>query len=249
VEALHQMRIGLRRLNAAVSLFKTMLKDRESKAIRADLRWAGKQLGPARDLDVLLSNLRHPADLGVHVIQLREAERQRAKAYDALLKTLSSPRFMRTILQAAAWIETGRWLTRGKQATRAVRQRPIEDHAIEELTRRWKPIRKRVKRIPEFEPTERHILRLRIKRLRYSSEFLEGLFVGERARRSRWSWLATLKRLQDILGEMNDISVGSSLLPSLASSDPERAERRQQKLLSQAEAAARNLRKTDPFWI
>jgi CHAD domain-containing protein len=243
------MRVGFRRLNAAISLFKSMLTGRESKTVRADLRWAGKQLGPARDFDVLIGNLHSPADVGSHAAELRKAERQRVKAYDRLLRTLSSPRFMQVILQTAAWIEAGRWLSRDKRGTRAARQRSITDHAVEELTRRWKPIRKRVRRIFRLEPDERHALRIRLKRLRYSSEFLEGLFKGERAKKPRRSWLASLKRLQDVLGELNDITVGSSLLPSLAKSDPERAKRREKKLLSQAEAAAGNLRKSDPFWI
>jgi inorganic triphosphatase YgiF len=248
-EALHQMRVGFRRLNAAISLFKPMLTGRESKSVRADLRWAGKQLGPARDLDVLIGNLHNPADVGSYAAELRKAERQRVKAYDKLLKILSSPRFMRVILQTAAWIEAGRWLRRDKRGARAARQRSVTDHAVEELTRRWKPIRKRVKRISRLEPDERHALRIRIKRLRYSSEFLEGLFKEERAKKPRRPWLASLKRLQDILGEMNDISVGSSLVPSLAKSDPERAKQQEKKLLSQAEAAAGNLRKSNPFWI
>ncbi len=247
-EALHQMRVGFRRLKAALSLFRPMLRGRESKAVRADLRWAGQQLGSARDLDVLIGSLHRPADVGTHAASLRKAERQRTKAYDKLLETLSSPRYPRAILRTAAWIETGRWLTRDKRGTQAARQRPIADHATEELTRRWKPVRKRVKRIARLAPDRRHALRIRIKKLRYSSEFLESLFIKGRERRSRRSWLSTLKRLQDVLGELNDIEVGSSLVPSLASSDPERAERRQRKLLAQAETAGRRLRKTDPFW-
>ncbi|PVE22430.1 hypothetical protein DC522_21340 [Microvirga sp. KLBC 81] len=247
-EALHQMRVGFRRLNAAISLFKPMLTNRESRDVRDELRWAGKQLGPARDLDVLIASVHKPADVGAHAAELKRAERKRAKAYDKLFETLSSRRFMRIVLRAAAWIEAGRWLKRKNQSIAEMRQHPIEGQAVEELTRRWKPIRKRVKCIAEIEPQDLHVLRLRIKKLRYSSEFLEGVF-RDRAQKPGRSWLATLRRLQDILGELNDISVGSSIMPALAKSDPERAERREKKLLSQAERAARNLRKSDPFWI
>lgn len=246
-EALHQMRVGFRRLNAAISFFKPILPDRESRDVKARLRWAGKQLGPARDLDVLISSVRKPADLGAHAAELRKAEKKRAKAYDILLKTLSSPRFMRTVLQAAAWIESGRWLTRGRRDLRALRERPLRGYAPEGLSRRWKPIRKRLKRIAALEPKDRHALRLRVKKLRYACEFLEGLF-GVSSKKSESSWLAALKRLQDILGELNDMEVGSGILPALVESDPERAKRRTKKLLSQAERSARTLRKKDPFW-
>jgi inorganic triphosphatase YgiF len=56
---LHQMRVGLRRLRAALSLFgKQLLTDPESTAIKDDLRWAGQAMGKARDLDVLLEHIR-----------------------------------------------------------------------------------------------------------------------------------------------------------------------------------------------
>ena len=59
--ALHQMRVGLRRLRAALSLFgKQLLTDPESAAIKDDLRWAGQAMGTARDLDVLLERLSAP---------------------------------------------------------------------------------------------------------------------------------------------------------------------------------------------
>ncbi|WP_243374226.1 CYTH and CHAD domain-containing protein [Microvirga solisilvae] len=247
-EALHQLRIGFRRLQAATSLFKPMLLDRESRNVKDRLRWAGRQLGPARDLDVLIGSVHKPADVGAHAAELRRAEKKRAKAYDTLLNTLSSPRFMRTILRTAAWIEAGRWRTRDKRGVSQMRERLIRDYAPGELARRWKPIRKRLKQVAILEAEDRHALRLRIKKLRYISEFLEGLFLDLSKKPDR-SWLTTFKRLQDILGELNDIVVGSSILPALAQSDPERARRRKKKLLSQAEASARTLRKSDPFWV
>ena len=50
-EALHQMRIALRRLRAAISLFSTVVSDARVEAIKAELKWLGRELSPARDLD------------------------------------------------------------------------------------------------------------------------------------------------------------------------------------------------------
>jgi CHAD domain-containing protein len=55
--ALHQLRVGLRRLRAATSLFKDLLDDAESDGIRAGLRTISHDLGTVRDLDVLVERL------------------------------------------------------------------------------------------------------------------------------------------------------------------------------------------------
>ena len=97
-EAVHQLRVGLRRLRAALSLFKPMLADREVAAVRSELKWMTGELGPARDLDVFMSESFRPllephrdwpdlADLG-HA--LREA---RTKAYDRAQAAATSARF------------------------------------------------------------------------------------------------------------------------------------------------------------
>ncbi|MFL5114889.1 MAG: CHAD domain-containing protein, partial [Microvirga sp.] len=82
-ELLHQMRVGFRRLDAAISLFKPMLQDRDSDAIRTELRWAGKKLAPARDLDVLIARLRKANDTAMSLPALAEAGRRRAEAFES----------------------------------------------------------------------------------------------------------------------------------------------------------------------
>ena len=58
--ALHQMRVALRRLRAAVSLFSTAVADDRAEAIKSELRWLARELGPARDLDTLLLEVIKP---------------------------------------------------------------------------------------------------------------------------------------------------------------------------------------------
>jgi CHAD domain-containing protein len=114
-----------------------MLRDQDSDAIRAELRWAGKRLAPVRDLDVLIARLRKAGDPDMSLPVLKEAERLRADAFESLLDTLSNPRFMKAILKAATWIESGRWLTRRKSAIRTARELPAQAQAAQELSRLW----------------------------------------------------------------------------------------------------------------
>src|SRR5262249_15922848 len=52
-EGVHQMRVGLRRLRAAISLFGDVVRDSEVEEVKNGLRWLTGELAPARDLDVL----------------------------------------------------------------------------------------------------------------------------------------------------------------------------------------------------
>ena len=59
-EGIHQMRVGLRRLRAAISLFKELLPGPEIEKIKTELKWLTEQLGPARDFDVLIEGRVRP---------------------------------------------------------------------------------------------------------------------------------------------------------------------------------------------
>lgn len=247
-EILHQMRVGLRRLNAANALFKDMLDSRESATIKADLRWAGKQLGAVRDLDVFIGDLRKTTPEKPDDEWMQEAERRRTEAYRVLLQTLEKPRFTDAILHTAAWIESGKWLTRKKDATRSARALPVEELAATELTRHWKRIRKGAKHIAELDFDERHRLRMRIKKMRYGAEFFSSLFPGGPVKKRRRFLLGALRGLQDILGEMNDVVVGEALALSHGEKKPAHSKQRLSKLHRKAEAACGKLLKAEPFW-
>ncbi|ANY79813.1 hypothetical protein BB934_17615 [Microvirga ossetica] len=246
---LHQMRVGLRRLRAALSLFgKQLLTDPESAAIKDDLRWAGQAMGTARDLDVLLERV-SSTKAEYDKTQIRKIKRHRSEAYRDLLETLESRRFMDVILKAAAWIEAGTWATLDEPDMKRARERPARDFVSDEFSRRFKRIRKSGKRLRKRSEEERHKLRIRIKKLRYGTEFFASLFPSSKAQKRRKRLAANLEDLQEGLGELHDLAVGSSLVPSLVETSPKRAKQRQAKLLDKSKSAMKSLSKTDPFWI
>ena len=59
-EALHQMRVALRRLRAAISSFSDVVSDDRINTIKTELRWLAQEFGPARDLDTLLLEVIKP---------------------------------------------------------------------------------------------------------------------------------------------------------------------------------------------
>jgi inorganic triphosphatase YgiF len=54
-EGVHQMRIGVRRLRAAIWAFSKLLRSKQTELIKHDLKWLVAKLGPVRDLDVFLN--------------------------------------------------------------------------------------------------------------------------------------------------------------------------------------------------
>jgi inorganic triphosphatase YgiF len=73
-EGVHQMRVGLRRLRAALSLFADMLPDPQTTAIKTGLQWLQGELGPAREFEVLMKRVVAPVKkrraLGRHAFAL-----------------------------------------------------------------------------------------------------------------------------------------------------------------------------------
>ena len=94
-EALHQMRVALRRLRAAISLFSEVVSDDRVNIIKTELRWLARECGPARDVDTLLIEVlkplrkQHIKDPGLISIS-KMFERKRLKGYQQVLAAVQS---------------------------------------------------------------------------------------------------------------------------------------------------------------
>jgi len=217
---LHQMRVGNRRLRAAMSLFADILGDPQTRAIKDELKWLAGELAPARQLEVLLQQVvapvrrRHARWDGIPSLSRDLAER-RETALARAQHAVTSARFRTLTLEIAAWLEVGAWTDPDDDLVRERGALPIETSAAGELGRRWKKIRKRGKALARLKPRRRHKLRIQAKKVRYAAEFFAGVFAGKRAAKRREKFLAALERLQDGLGELNDIVVHEDLISAM----------------------------------
>ncbi|HSD93399.1 MAG TPA: CYTH and CHAD domain-containing protein [Methyloceanibacter sp.] len=262
-EALHQMRIGLRRLRAAVAVFADVVGDGELEKIKGELKWITQQLGPARDLDVFAADVlaplkdRHPGDETIAAAHA-EFEERRAAAYATAIDAIQSNRFRAAILDLAEWIETGAWTTDVDRAES--RDRPATEHAREKLRRLRKRIRRKSADLRHLSVPERHRLRIRIKRLRYATEFFATAFPDAEAAKRRMESLGALKDWQDALGGLNDLATHRSLLTqqagdaelgaheSVASGYFSTHQEQAETLLLKAEQAFARFADIKPFW-
>jgi len=220
-DGVHQMRVGVRRLRAAMSLFADILGNGETAAIKRELRWLAGELARARELDVLVSRVlapvkrRHSRLDGVASLSHDLAER-RAEALARAQDAVRSARFRALAVDIVAWLETGQWTRPHDDLVRERGDVAIELAAAAELDRRWRKVRKKGRRLTELDPPARHKLRIGIKKIRYATEFYASLFAGKRASRRREKFRAALEQMQDRLGELNDIVVHEGLMATIA---------------------------------
>jgi triphosphatase len=216
-EAVHQMRIALRRLRAAISVFKDILDGAETPAMKSELKWLTEELGPARELDVFMKRVNMGAKangankLGLNAI-IEDFSKRRARALDQARQAVASSRFRKLMLDISAWIEIGDWIRKDDELSCTLRDRPVADAAAEVLSRRRRKIRKAGKRLAALEARPRHKLRIKGKKLRYATEFFASVFPGKKPARRRDKFVVKLKELQDALGVLNDINVHEGLM-------------------------------------
>jgi inorganic triphosphatase YgiF len=265
-EALHQMRVALRRLRAALSLFSDMVADRQVEEIKSGLKWMTDELAPARDLEVFATEAVEPArqrrqgKSGTGELKVAVARRE-AAAVDHAKKAVASRRFRTHTLATAEWIEAGPWTARRDSGARKLRERPLERHAREELSRRHRQIAKKGRNLSELSAFQRHKLRIAVKKLRYAVDFFAGAFPGHKAKKRRTDLEGDLKELQNALGSINDVAVRDRLGAKLAGGRATgkstafaaglvigEQDARVDSLMADAATALRHLRKVTPFW-
>lgn len=265
-EGVHQMRVGLRRLRAGLSLFKEMLEGPETETVKRELKWLTEQLSPARDFEVLTAGTVKPlkadepllAELGDLE---RDLEDRRQAGFARARDVVSGARYRKLVLHTALWIGGGAWREDADPLMAARRKRPVPELARAEMDRRLKKIGKKIRKLEKLDDRGRHKLRIAVKKLRYGGDFFESLFAERKARKR---FEKNLKTLQGALGQLTDIAVHRRLAATYA--HPPRARRgeppkafamgvvtgrqgaKTRACLSAADKAGKKLSRRTPFW-
>jgi inorganic triphosphatase YgiF len=235
-EALHQVRVALRRLRAAISLFRDVVADDRLEAVKTELKWMAQEIGPARDLDVFIAEaltpLRrlHPKEAALADIG-KLLGRMRLKSYRDVHAMITSARFRNSLLDVAEWLEVGTWTTSQDVRIVAARDQPVRVLAARQLSRLRKKIRRHGEGLRKLDPEQLHRLRIEIKKARYAIDFFGDLYAGDKAERRRKKMQVDLTQLQDRLGGLNDIEMRKAmcrqvLSQTIARRTPERVQHR-----------------------
>ena len=232
-EALHQTRVGIRRLRSALSLFGRALDDPQVPWLKDEIRTLALPLGEARDLDVFLAgNLAPALDAELHAL----VASRRDAAYDTVTALLSSRSWQDTWSLLDRFLDHAPWGADPQERGR--------DRAVLILERRWRRLLRRGAALDALTPTERHRVRIEGKKLRYGIQFLADLFP-DAAGTPPTAFADELGLLQDALGVLNDVHTQELILASVGAPRPEVDTR---SLVQEAVRVMGETAALQPFW-
>lgn len=222
-EAIHQLRVGLRRLRVALTSFGGEFRTPQFEAVRLRAKDLAQQLAPARDLDVFVSELLEPVARAngsqeAFAVLRRRADEARKRAFGEAFAVISGPR-LRMFMRDVSDVTDGRgWpfppyqggMLAGVHAYDAQAQTVAERI----LSHRYKQACKRARHLSRLSGAERHTLRIELKKLRYAAEFFVPFFDADQAKK----FLSRLARMQDVLGAVNDVAVAKNILEKFVAS-------------------------------
>ena len=213
-ERLHDYRVAVRRSRVLLSQLPQVLPKRITERYGNRCAQLGALTTPLRDLDVLLLKFdsyrtllsQHLQDELDPAWRLIETERQ--QLHQRLIKQLQSADYLRFINSWQSYLNS----TAPAKTTLANAKRPPKELANERIWRLYKKVLRQGDRITKHSPaTDLHALRKRCKKLRYLIESFQPLYPEQQI-----AHLTTvLKKLQDHLGELQDLEAHHDLFQSL----------------------------------
>ncbi|NVN85061.1 MAG: CHAD domain-containing protein [Rhodopseudomonas sp.] len=209
----HQMRIGLRRMRAAISVFAPLLHDAQTARVARELKWLAGRLAPARDLYVMQMRVDQLGIASGSPAFRKRLAASRIAAFDKAKAAVEQPRFRALLLEIGRWIDSGDWTS---QPPLPANRRTARRFAKHVLTTRADRVIDKAKHLNKMSVERRHRLRIAAKKLYYATGFFESLFVEHKAAKRLSAFRTALKNLLDALGALNDIAVQSELARKLA---------------------------------
>ncbi len=220
-EAVHQLRVALRRGVVAFALFRPLLPAAAHQRWREAMKGVLGGLAELRELDVvhaeLLATAEAPEEEGLGLLAERLA-RARLRARAAVRKMLAAQAHGDLLLELAAWLEREGWREEADTRLLLRQDLPVADHAARMLARTHKRLLRAGRDAGALDTAGRHELRLAAKRMRYAVDFFAPLYPE----RKREPWSRRLRRLQDLLGEDNDLASARHLFAKVIAAAPKR---------------------------
>ena len=209
-QALHEMRLALRRLRSALTLFAAVLPPQDRDRFAEELRWVATRLARARDLEVFRALAAPSLDKTDRDRALRDGIAQAcAQALDVARnharRAIGSLRYRLLVLDLLRWFDSLD-RTRAAHSPSCGKVSPTPDRLLRaQARRRLRRIIRDGRRLRTLDSAARHQLRIRAKKLRHCLEFARLLSASTRPQRTQRHLIRALRALQDALGELRDM--------------------------------------------
>ncbi len=220
IEGVHQMRVALRRLRSAFSLFKPLIPAETNKWLRDEIKWFNDILGVARDWDVFALTLQTAQNINTYQPQLLDPVIEKVamlqkQTYIQVREAIRSVRYTRLLLNLGQWLTAQAWRNKADKKMLSKLEQPIQAFTSNSLQKQYMRICKKGKYLTKLEPEARHEIRIIVKKLGYGTRFFTDLYPNHTTK----PFIKALSSLQDNLGILNDVSVSESLIAQLELSD------------------------------
>ena len=252
LEGIHELRVALRRLRAALRLFSSLLPSHPRGDLDRQLQQLGRCVGTARDWDVFatetLERARQSLGPQHHGTLHRYCAARRVSAHRDVHERLTRGDTAALFDRLAAFPAMADIAT--PRSDHQSLRRPIATLAPGLIQRLYRKTRRRGRHLRRADNDRLHALRKSIKTLRYGIEFLAPLYDQKATSR----FLKLARKAQTELGRVNDAhgipALTQSLTDDRETTHPllQWARRDHRKARRKAIRAWRRLRRLDAFW-
>lgn len=220
--AVHQMRVGCRRLRSDLRTFRSLLRPEWVGPLRDELKWLADVLGAARDAEVLRARLRVTAGadplspLNPDAVDRIDAvlDQRHETALASVDEALNSARY-------AALVEALVGAAHAPELTEAAQGRAT-DVLPRLVAKPWRRLARgdrdsdAAADLDPLAPDERwHAVRINGKKARYAVDAVAPVLGGDARKLAK-----ALSRVQELLGEHQDAAVAAQTWLDVAGTDP-----------------------------
>jgi CHAD domain-containing protein len=210
-EVVHDFRVAIRRTRSALGQIKYVFPTGITERFKKDFAFVGKLSNDLRDLDVYLLNeaaykAMLPPVMRDDIDPLFDyLRKKRTQALHKFIRQSKSKKYTKILQDWETFLSEPR-----QDSTTALHaELPIFDLARKRIYKKYRSVVKAGNLILENTEDEMlHVLRIHCKKLRYLLEFFSSLFDPKKVS----ILIAQLKKLQDNLGDFNDLCIQEEYL-------------------------------------
>ena len=200
VEAIHHMRVSLRKIRSLLSAFQSSLSTLNTDFFCKEMNYFASQFDKVRNLDVYIENYFSGKKLtDTQKTMYKLAKKYRKKAYEKVIVFIKGKRLKKLYQSFEYWIETKGWQKSLDKRQKNEFNKNIAKFVFENISSLQIQLLKAGVKVEKLDDNSLHKLRIRYKELRYLTEFFIELFDKDTI-----LFVNRLKEIQDVLGVWHD---------------------------------------------